>query len=49
MQALRRLLTFLWECKAWWMIPMLLVAALFILLLLESSQTGDSPFIYQLF
>jgi len=49
MQSIKRLLGFLWDCKYWWLVPMLVMGALFILLLMSSSETGDAPFIYHLF
>jgi len=39
---------FIWENKAWWMIPILLVFGLIGVLILLSS-TGAAPFIYTLF
>ena len=39
----------IWDLKMWWMIPMGLIAVLFVLLVLFSNATGDAPFIYQLF
>ena len=39
----------LWELKMWWMIPMGLIALLFIVLVVFSDATGDSPFIYTIF
>jgi len=40
--------SFIWENKAWWMIPILLVFGLIGILVLLSS-TGAAPFIYTLF
>ena len=39
----------IWDLKIWWMLPMGLIAILFVLLVLFSDATGDAPFIYQLF
>ena len=39
----------LWECKWWWIVPMVIMGALFGFLLFASNQTGDAPFIYTLF
>jgi uncharacterized membrane protein HdeD (DUF308 family) len=38
-----------WQMKWWWMIPMGIIAMLFVLLVLFADTTGDAPFIYQLF
>ena len=43
------LLTFFWERKLWWMIPMVAVLLLFGLLLIFASSSGVAPFIYTLF
>ncbi len=48
-QIMKKFVRFLWDCKMWWLIPMLVMVALFALLLTASSETGDAPFIYQLF
>jgi len=39
---------FIWDNKAWWMIPILLVFGLMGVLMILSS-TGAAPFIYTLF
>lgn len=39
----------IWDLRIWWMVPMGLIAVLFVLLVLFSDATGDAPFIYQLF
>jgi hypothetical protein len=38
-----------WDLKMWWMVPMGVMAVLFVLLVLFSDITGDAPFIYTLF
>jgi len=42
-------LSFLWQRKLWWMIPMVTVLLLFGLLLIFASSSGVAPFIYTLF
>jgi hypothetical protein len=43
------LLTFLWDQKLWWMIPMMTVLLLFGLLLVFTQGSAVAPFIYTLF
>jgi hypothetical protein len=43
------LLTFLWQRKLFWLIPMVALLLLFGLLLVFGSATGVAPFIYTLF
>ena len=43
------LLSFLWQRKLWWLIPMVVVLLLFGLLLIFASSSGIGPFIYTLF
>ena len=43
------LVTFLWQRKLWWLIPMVVVLLLFGLLLIFASASGVGPFIYTLF
>jgi hypothetical protein len=43
------LLSFLWQRKLWWLIPMITVLLLFGLLLIFASASGIGPFIYTLF
>tara|TARA_B100000745_G_scaffold269211_1_gene195593 strand:- start:25 stop:186 length:162 start_codon:yes stop_codon:yes gene_type:complete len=43
------LLSFLWQRKLWWMIPMVSVLLLFGLLIVFGSTSGMGPFIYTLF
>ncbi len=45
----RELLTFLWQRKLWWLIPMITVLLIFGLLLIFASASGIGPFIYTLF
>ncbi len=42
-------LSFLWQQKLWWMIPMVTVLLVFGLLLVFASASGVGPFIYTLF
>lgn len=44
-----QLLTFLWQKKLWWMLPMVIVLVLFGLLLVFAQGSGLAPFIYTLF
>ena len=43
------LLSFLWQRKLWWLIPMVVVLLVFGLLLVFASASGIGPFIYTLF
>ncbi len=43
------LLSFLWQRKLWWLIPMIVVLMIFGLLLIFASASGIGPFIYTLF
>lgn len=43
------LLTFLWQRKLWWLIPMVLVLLLFGVLLIFAQTSSIAPFIYTLF
>ena len=43
------LLTFLWERKLWWLIPMVLVLLIFGGLLVTAQSSALGPFIYTLF
>ena len=43
------LITFLWQAKMWWMIPVVSVLLLLGLLIVFGSATGVGPFIYTLF
>ena len=43
------LLTFLWQRKLWWLLPMVLVLVLFAALLIFAQGSAVAPFIYTLF
>ena len=43
------LLTFLWERKLWWIIPLVLVLFLFGILITLAQNPAIAPFIYTLF
>lgn len=43
------LLSFLWQAKMWWMIPLVAVLLFLGLLIVFGSTTGVGPFIYTLF
>ncbi|HAA74643.1 TPA: hypothetical protein DCE37_05935 [Candidatus Latescibacteria bacterium] len=43
------LLTFFWERKLWWLIPMIAVLLLFGLLIVFTQGTAVAPFVYTLF
>jgi hypothetical protein len=43
------LLSFLWERKLWWMMPMIFMLLLFGLLIVFTQGTAVAPFIYTLF
>jgi hypothetical protein len=49
MGVLGELFSFLWKRKLYWLIPMMLVLALFIVLIILSSNPATAPFIYPLF
>jgi len=42
-------LTFLWQRKLWWLIPMVVMLLVLALLLVFASASGVGPFIYTLF
>jgi drug/metabolite transporter superfamily protein YnfA len=42
-------LSFLWRRKLWWMIPMIVVLAIFVVLLVFAQSSSLAPFIYTLF
>lgn len=46
---LGELLIFLWRRKLYWLIPMMVVLALFIVLIILSSNPATAPFIYPMF
>ena len=43
------LLSFLWQQKMWWLIPMVTILLIFGLLVIFASASGVGPFIYTLF
>ena len=43
------LLSYLWQQKLWWMIPMIIVLLLFGILLVFAQGSAIAPFIYTLF
>jgi len=43
------LMSFLWEQKLWWMIPMVTVLVLLGLVIIFAASSGIGPFIYTLF
>jgi hypothetical protein len=45
----RELLSFLWQRKLWWLIPMVSLLLVFGLLLIFASSSGLGPLIYTLF
>lgn len=49
MGILGELLAFLWRRKLYWLIPMIVILALFIVLIILSSNPATAPFIYPMF
>lgn len=45
----RELLSFLWQNKLWWMIPMVVVFLILGLLIVFTQSSAVVPFIYTLF
>lgn len=43
------LLSFMWQRRLWWMIPMIVVLLLFGLLVVFTQGTALAPFVYALF
>ena len=43
------LLSFLWERKLWWLIPMISVLLIFGLIMIFATTSGLGPLIYTLF
>ncbi len=43
------LLSFLWQNKRWWVLPMMLVLLVFGVLLVLAQSSAIAPFIYTLF
>jgi hypothetical protein len=42
------LITFFWQRKLWWLIPMIVVLFLFMILIVAGTAAGIGPFIYTL-
>lgn len=40
------LLSFLWQRKIWWLIPLMIILVLFIAVLVVESTAGIAPFVY---
>lgn len=49
MGILGELMQFLWRRKLYWLIPMMIVLALFIVLIILGSNPATAPFIYPMF
>ncbi|MFC1711879.1 DUF5989 family protein [Patescibacteria group bacterium] len=45
----KELLTYLWKNKLWWLIPPIIILIIFGLLIVFSTTSPISPFIYILF
>ena len=43
------ILSYLWDRKLWWLMPMVILLLLFGLLLIFANASGVAPFIYTLF
>jgi hypothetical protein len=43
------LLSFLWQRKLWWLIPMVVLLVLFGVFMILSATSGVAPFIYTIF
>jgi hypothetical protein len=48
-ETVKQLFSLLWEKKAWWLVPMVSVFLILGLLIVLTSGTALSPFIYALF
>ena len=46
---LGELMQFLWSSRRWWLIPVVVVLALFAVVAILGSVSGVGPFIYTLF
>ena len=46
---LGELITFLWQRKRWWLIPMVVILVILGLLFIVAGSSGLAPFIYTLF
>lgn len=49
MGTMGELLSFLWQRKLWWMLPMVVTLLLFGLLIMFAHGSAVAPFIYTLF
>jgi hypothetical protein len=49
MGILGELLQFLWRRKLYWLIPMIILLAVFIVLIILGSNPATAPFIYPMF
>jgi hypothetical protein len=49
MGTMGELLSFLWQRKLWWLVPMVVVLLFFGILLLFAQGSAVAPFIYPLF
>jgi hypothetical protein len=49
MGILGELLMFLWRRKLYWLIPMIIMLAFFIVLIILGSNPATAPFIYPMF
>jgi len=49
MKIFGELMSFLWQRKLWWLIPMVVVLVLMGLLLIFAGSSSIAPFIYTLF
>ncbi len=45
----KELISFLWESKVWWMVPMVILLLGFGFLLIFAHSSAVAPFIYTLF
>ena len=43
------LLAFLWQCKLWWLLPIVVVLLLLGVLMILTQSSSIAPFIYTLF
>lgn len=46
---LGQLLGFLWERKAWWLVPTIIMMIIFGILIILAQNTALNPFVYALF
>lgn len=45
----REFVSYLWQRRMWWLIPMVILLLMFGLLLIFASTSGIGPFVYSLF